>query len=148
MNRRGISALTDAVVFIAIIAVAANILLSVPGYVDPGSEVQDPSEVLERVMASKMDYSDIGMVIDAEWKVPVSRLAYISICKGDGAFKDYLSGVLGSVYPWDSSFHFTVTCSKGTEEAGIVSGICWKEVTRTYESGYSDPITVVLRVYR
>ena len=131
-----------------IIAIAANFLVvtGIDGETDP--EIQEPSSVIERVFASRMEYQDVGVDIEIRGNTPMYRIAYVSMCLHDGKFAEYLSEVLDAVYPWADSYYFELECSKGNETGGIKSENCWKSFTKTYETGYGDPISVTLELYR
>ena len=147
MNRRGITALFDAAMFIVLIGIAANIIALTESPQEEKPDVQDPAEVLERVLQARLDPDDIG--VDAvSYRMPMNRLAYASLLAGDGCFMDYLEGVLREIYPWTGAYHLTVSCQGITEERGSGGPDVWKSSDKTFQTGYGTEIGMRLEIYR
>lgn len=148
MNSRGITAIVDASVFILLIGIAAAFVGITLG--DPGEEstVQDPAVLLDRLMSAKVSAEDIGMEPGFEKSVPMYRLAYDSLRLEDGCFAAYLERILEEVYPWDGAFGCTMECGGHSVSIGKAGIDAWMGCTKTYQTGRSTDLNIVLYVYR
>ncbi len=148
MNRRGMTAIADAVFCVILIGISANILMISQAEPPDDGDVQDPGQVLDRLFSGKMEYSDIGVEVEYEGTVGMNRIAYVSLCKEDGRFMEYASGILGEVYPWEGSYRLIVGWDGETAAAGCDGDEPWKSASRTYFTGLSGELAVTLEVFR
>ncbi len=146
MNRKGFTAVFDAAMFIVLISIAANLIAVTLAHSDEEVEIQEPSDVLERVFSARVDCADIGMD-DPQGRMSMNRLAYVSLSAGDGHFLEYLDVLLSSLYPWPDSFGVEIEWSGRSESLGVTGGEPWRTAEKVFETGYSDDLHVTLRVY-
>ena len=147
MNRRGITAMFDALMFIVLIGVAANIVAATSIHADDAPGVQDPSDVLDAMFSARLDPQDLG--IDAvEMRTSATLLAYVSLLSDDGCFMQYAGSILNGAYPWDGAYRFEISWSGGTERIGSESDRPWMTAERTYPTGYGEDLVVKLTLYR
>ena len=147
MNRRGITAMFDALMFIVLIGVAANIIAAASIHAEGSPEVQDPSDVLDSMFTARLDPGDLG-IVTVDMRMPLSRLAYVSFLSDDGRFMAYADAILRDIYPWPGAYLLVVSWSGGTESAGKASDDVWMSAERTYPTGYGEDLTVRLTLYR
>ena len=147
MNRKGFTAAFDAAMFIVLIGIAANIIAVCLAHPDDGVDLQEPSDVLERVFSAKLDCEDIGMD-EPRGRMSMNRMAYVSLSAGDGCFTSYLESILSQTYPWPGSYGVDISWSKGYEKLGIEADGPWRVVEKDFQSGYADDLHIVLRIYR
>ena len=148
MNRKGFTALVDAAFFIALIGIATTIIVQTIDTGDADPDVQNPSSVLDEVFDGKVRYTDLGIEIDTNLKASMPRVAYVSLALEDGRFEEYVTRILDTVYPWENAYHLTVQSSKGSIEAGDEGTEVWMTCEKTYQTGFSDDLRVVLTLYR
>jgi len=145
MNGKGFTAIFDAAMVMVLLGIAVNIIAIAS---EPGTErdIQEPGDVLERVFYSRIDCKDIGMD-ESLGRMPMNRLAYVSLSSGDGLFLGYMEDVLSAVYPWPESYGLDVSWSSGEESIGVGGGEPWRTSEKVFESGYADDLRITLRVY-
>lgn len=100
MDRRGMSAVADAVMFIMLISIAAGMMAAWQSH-DGEPDLTEPSEIVETVFAGRVAYSDLGIEGSPGGIAPMNRVAYVSLGNGDGRFADLLEKALAHVYQWE-----------------------------------------------
>ena len=145
MNGKGFTAIFDAAMVMVLLGIAVNII-AVASEPETERDIQEPGDVLERVFYSRIDCSDIGME-ESFGRMPMNRLAYVSLSSGDGFFIRYIEDVLSEIYPWPGSYGLDVSWSSGEESIGIADGEPWRTSEKVFESGYADDLRITLRVY-
>ena len=148
VNRRGFTALVDAVFFIALISVASTIIVQTVTPAESEPDVQNPADVLETVFDAKIRYTDIGIDLDTSEKASMPRVAYVSMVLEDGCFENYLREILDSLYPWNTSYHVTLDTSRNSMEWGESGTEPWLSSVKTFQTGFNDELKVTLTVYR
>ena len=131
-----------------LIGISANILMISQAEPPDDGDVQDPGQVLDRLFSGKMEYSDVGVEVEYGGIVGMNRIAYVSLCKDDGKFMGYASGILDEIYPWQDSYRLTVECTGDSETSGGGGDGPWKSASRTYFNGVSGEISVTLEIFR
>ena len=146
MNRKGFTAVFDAAMFIVLIGIAANIMAASLALSHDEVEVQEPSDVLERIFSARLYCSDIGME-EPEGRMSMNRMAYVSLSASDGHFLEYADSVLRDLYPWPGSYGMDISWSGGSESIGRTDEGAWRTAEKVFESGYADDLKVELRIY-
>ncbi len=149
MNSRGFTGIVDAVFCVILIGVSAHLLLLAQEEPAGDDDIQDPGQAVDRLFSGEMEYSDIGVEVEYGGIVGMNRIAYVSLCKGDGRFMEYAGGFLSSIYPWEGSYRLTIEWPGGTATEGAGGdGEPWRSASRTYFTGISGEMTVTLEVFR
>ena len=90
MNRRGLSGIADAMIFLALLTAAAGMIAACVHH-DEKADVAEPSEVVDTLMSGRQSYRDLGITESPGGIAPMNRIAYVSLSNGDGCFADMMA---------------------------------------------------------
>ncbi len=140
MNRRGFTAIMDAMFFIVILSFAVTAMCQMHEDTDPvNDKLYDSCDAL---MQLRMYPSDIGYGSDHR-AMKFSDLWALSVSASDGKGTAVAEECLGRLFP-QGDWYMTVTYDGKTETAGK-AGMDWSQsVVRSYKVEYGGEITLVL----
>ncbi|MCQ2069713.1 MAG: hypothetical protein MJZ68_01095 [archaeon] len=145
MNRKGLTAIVDAMFFIALIGIATLMVTVI--FSDNDMDIEDPSDTCRKLFGSYIDSDEVGYKGMTMGVCSVSELTASSILLGDGIMEEYLKTFLDRVYPWNGAYRLYAEVDGkkmvlGTGEGKAVSGY-----TCTYPVWYTTDIRITLQVY-
>lgn len=144
MNRKGITAIVDAAVFIVLISLAVTLL----SQYSEDSEEHDSrlAETCDGLMAAELRTDDLGY-----WSLPgqmkFTDIWGISLMFGDRKGTEFTERCFDAIYPWADTYGFQVAYGDYSEISGK-TGDGWREsVTRTYPLIFGGELTLTVYLY-
>ena len=131
-NKRGMTAMVDAMIFIVIIGLAVTAMFS---FNNNEKGTNDASSMLESIFTAKIRTNDL-IEADESGIVGIPDMVAVFILTGEGTVIDYIKEILDSAMQRDGAYYMEIeyqgrTVSIGTDKGDPISGSV-KEFTVTY----------------
>jgi len=145
MNRKGFTAVMDAVFVIILLSMASALILQADfGGADDRRTAADTCDI---IFESKMSQTVFGYGPD-DRVMKVSDLAAASIDLGDGRISGFLRNTMDSIYPWEGAYCLILEHDGGRLELNRYDPDYTEKTVRTYPVEYGGELRVTLAVYR
>ncbi|MCL1978879.1 MAG: hypothetical protein FWG60_01800 [Methanomassiliicoccaceae archaeon] len=142
-NRRGITAMVDAMIFIIILGIAVSAMFSLSG---GDLKENDASSISDIVFSSKLRACDL---IDTEESGLISMPDIIAfrILTGEGCATEYIEGILDSLMKRPGSFSLDIDYQGNTIKIGSGKGDAISGSVKEYTVTYGGSVRADLRFY-
>ena len=147
LNRRGITAVVDAMFFIILIGMAVSVISHTIQEDVQLSRSDHPSDVCDAVFMSDITADDYGFDSSDGKIMSVADLTAISVASGDDRSKAYLEGILDELYPWKDAYTLTVAYGDSICTLGTGYGVPSEGCTAEYALSFGGSLRVHLDVY-
>ena len=142
-DKKGITAMVDAMIFIVVLGIAIIALLHFQGTNDTNGEA---SEVIEELFSIKLHSEDA--VSDGDSKVlSLTDLIAASFIMDDDGVMSYISEVMDRLTERPGSYHISISYGDHTCTIGYGSGISVSTASKDAVALYGDTLHMTLELY-
>ncbi|MDR0309722.1 MAG: hypothetical protein LBH88_03070 [Candidatus Methanoplasma sp.] len=142
-NRKGLTAMVDAMIFIVVIGLAVSAFFAFSG---DESAPNDASAISDSIFSAKVRIND---TVDTQETglVSLPDMAAFHIMTGDGSVMDYIESIMESLMQRPDSYSLSIEYSDNTVTIGRDKGDAVSGSVKEYTVTYGGSIRVDLRLY-
>jgi len=142
-NKKGLTAMVDAMIFIVILGLAASAMFAFNGD-DP--EPNDASSITDSIFSSKLRACDVIDTNDSRL-IGMPDIAALCILTEDDNIKDYLGSILDSLLQRPGSYSLSIDYMGESVTIGSGKGEAVSGSVKEFIVTYGGTITVDLNIY-
>ncbi|MCL2032597.1 MAG: hypothetical protein FWG96_04960 [Methanomassiliicoccaceae archaeon] len=142
-NKKGMTAMVDAMIFVVVMGLAVSAIFAFSGG-EPAPD--DASAVCDGIFTAKLRTNDI-LETEETGLVSVTDMAAFYILTGEGTIIRYIESVLGSLLRKPDSYRLDISYQGSTVSIGNGAGDAVSSSHKEYVVTYGGSITADLRIY-
>lgn len=143
MNRKGFTAIMDAVFFVILVSIAVT---AIAHGTDNPQESPVDTESFDAVMATYVRLGDLSYP-DGDRVMKITDLWALSMVAGDGKVTEFVGRCFDAMFPWEDGYGFTVTYLDMTQTYGKTDEGWSGSVHREYSAEFGGTLAVTLYSY-
>lgn len=143
LNRKGFTAIMDAVFFVILMTLAVALIAQSQ---DNETGPSDTADVCDTVLASQLRLGDLGYP-DGDRVMKLTDLWALSLTAKDGAATGWAKGCFDEMFPWENSYGFRVAYRDQTESVGLTSDGWSEKVHREFTTEFGGTLEITVFRY-